>query len=180
MTKHPNTNDMHTARSWAEHIINTPDTSLPMETAAAHALLALLPPRPTLADMTDAEREACDGMQADLVGGGRVIILYGKVDSDGLVQVLESTLDVFRPRAAQVTPRPDLPRFMWPGDAPAPALPDGWRLADHPAYGRVVVTTTEPDQDGDMFFVYKPNRGVGSDTRWCKPDGLTYLDQGTD
>ena len=37
MTEHPNINDMHTARNWAEHIVNNPETSLPMETAAANA-----------------------------------------------------------------------------------------------------------------------------------------------
>lgn len=183
MTKPPNINDMTTARAWAEHIVNTPETSLPMETAAANALMALLPPRPTLADMTAEEREACDGMQADLAQGDRVIILYGTVDTDGLVQVLESTLDVYRPRPADVTPRPDLPRFVWPGGtpetpAPAPAMPDGWRLADHPDYGRVVVTTENQERDGYVYFTFPDDDVLGYEWHFCRPDVLTYIDQG--
>lgn len=184
MTKHPNTNDMTTARAWAEHIVNTPETSLPMETAAAHALMALLPPRPTLADMTDAEREACGGMQADLAQGDRVIILDGTADRDGLVQVLETTLDVYRPRPAQVTPRPDLPRFVWPGGtpetpAPAPTMPGGWRLADHPEHGRVVVTNSTPDSDGHVYFTFPDDDVLGYDWHFCRSTDLTYPDQGT-
>ena len=185
MTKPPNINDMTTARAWAEHIVNNPETSLPMETAAARALMALLPPRPTLADMTDAEREACDGMQADLAGGGRAIILYSKSDRDGLVQVLESTLDVYRPRPAQVTPRPDLPRFVWPDDTPetpasAPTVPEGWRLADHPDHGHVIVTNPTPDPVGDVYLVM-PNPGdpLGHDWMFCRPDELAFLDAPT-
>ena len=183
MTKHPNTNDMTTARAWAEHIVNTPETSLPMETAAARALMALLPPRPTLADMTAEEREACDGMQADLAQGDRVIILYGTVDTDGLVQVLESTLDVYRPRPADVTPRPDLPRFVWPGDTPAPAapdLPEGFRVADHKDYGRIIVTSPTPDGDGYVYFVFPDDDTLGYDWHFCRSADLTYTDQGTD
>ena len=79
----------------------------------------LLPTPPTLADMTPDEQDECVGMQADLAQGDRVVILDGTPDHDGLVQVLEKSLDVYSPHPDDVTPRPDLPRLEWPGDREA-------------------------------------------------------------
>ena len=173
--------DRRLARKWAAHIIRTPRTSLPIETAAARAILRAVPaaPRPTLADMTLDEQDECAGMQADLAQGDRVVILDGTPDSDDSVQVLEMSLCVFRPRPADVTPRPDLPRLEWPRDkkpAPAPALPEGWRLADHKDHGRIIVTTENPDMDGRVAFVYRGGYS-GFGYAWCKPAELTYIDQ---
>lgn len=60
--------------------------------------------------------------------------------------------------------------------APALALPDGWRLADHKKYGRVVVTTTTPNRDGYVCFVLHSYGTLGHDWLFCDPAELTYLD----
>ena len=181
----PTDEDRRLARKWAASIIRTPRTSLPTETAAARVILHAVPaaPRPTLADMTLDEQDECAGMQADLAQGDRVVILDGTPDSDDSVQVLEISLGVFRPWSADVTPRPDLPRMTWPADkkpAPAPALPDGWRLADHPDHGRVVVTTENQDGDGYVYLTFPDDDVLGYEWHFCRPDDLTYLDQGAD
>lgn len=179
----PTDEDRRLARKWAASIIRTPRTSLPMETAAARVILHAVPApsRPTLADMTPEERAACAGMQADLAQGHRVVILDGTPDSDDSVQVLEMSLGVFRPWSADVTPRPDLPSLTWPGEQkPAPALPDGWRLADHRVNGRVVVTNPIPRRGGRVYYVI-PDAGdaMGYDWLWCDPSELAYIDGGT-
>ena len=178
----PTDEDRRLARKWAASIIRTPRTSLPMETAAARVILHTVPApsRPTLADMTLDEQDECAGMQADLAQGDRVVILDGTPDSDDSVQVLEMSLGVFRPRPADVTPRPDLPRLEWPSGkkpAPAPALPEGWRLADHEKHGRVMVTNPTPDKDGHVYFVAPAPGAIGNDWHLCKRDELTYIEQ---
>ena len=63
----------------------------------------------------------------------------------------------------------------------APALPDGWRHADHKKHGRVIVTSGTTDEDGLVAFVRRDDdlhRGHGYD--WCKPDKLTFLDKEAD
>ena len=60
--------------------------------------------------------------------------------------------------------------------APAPALPDGWRLADHEDHGRVIVTTPTPDDDGDVYFAFPVDDLTGYDWDACRPDELTYID----
>ena len=64
--------------------------------------------------------------------------------------------------------------------APAPALPDGWRLADHEGHGRVIVTTQTPGSDGNVFFVLPSDGPLGYDWFFCDPAELTYIDQGAD
>lgn len=173
------------ARQWARDTLDDVENGANVSAYArdaARTLIAMMP-RPTLADMTLDEQDECTGMQADLVQGDRVVILDGTPDSDGLVQVLEKSLDVYRAYPAEVTPRPDLPSLEWPGDkkpAPAPALPDGWRLADHKVYGRVIVTTTEPDGCGDVWFVRPAADHRGFDWLFSDPAELTYIDQGAD
>lgn len=153
---------------------------------AAEAVEALLPP-PTLADMTAEEREACQWMQADHAQGDRVVILDGTPDHDGLVRVLEKSLAAYSPHPDDVTPRPDLPRMTWPGTekpapAPAPALPEGWRLADHREYGRVIVTNPTPGSSGGIYCVASSDwDSTGFDWHYCPHDELTFLnDQGAD
>ena len=129
------------------------------------ALKDLLPTPPTLANMTDDERDECAGMQADLAQGDRVVILDGTPDSDGLVQVLEKSLDVYSTHPDDVTPRPDLPRMEWPGEATVPpnTLTEGsqWddvdklsRACDASGLDQIVVT----DKDGDAS-VWGQNAG---------------------
>ena len=56
------------------------------------------------------------------------------------------------------------------------SLPDGWRLADHPVYGRVIVTNTTPTRDGRVYGVLPAADHKGFSWFSCYPDALTYLD----
>ena len=181
----PTDEDRRFARDWAEHIISTPDTSLPMEAAAARVILhdipAPPPKRPTLADMTYEERRECQWMQCDVTGFHGEWILVAPSDWDGDAVLLDREGDVYYEHHASVTPRPDLPRLTWPGEqqpAPAPALPEGWRLADHKDHGRVVVTNTTPDSNGHVPFVLPLEDTLGHDWRFCDLAELTYIDTG--
>lgn len=175
--------DMAHARAYVQDFLDAthgPDRTL----AVARVLQALLPapPRPTLAGMTDDQRRACQWMQADVENRiGRYVIV--NLDDGGGEPTLiapDGKLDWRFPE--YVTPRPDLPRMTWPGDKkPAPALPEGWRLADHEVYGRVIVTTSIPNHDGRVYFVF-PSAwdSLGYSGGYCTPDKLTYLDQWAD
>ena len=156
-------------------------------------LKALLPapPPPTLADMTPEEQGKHVGGQVDVSAeafGGRAILtgfetatLMGMEFPRALILTRDCrTISV---PTDEVTPLPDLPRLEWPGDKkpdPAPALPDGWRLADHEKYGRVIVTNTTPDAYGDVCFVAPAPGTIGNDWHLCDPAELTYLDQEAD
>lgn len=145
---------------------------------AARVLLAVLPKRPTLADMTPSKRVACQWMQADVIAGHEPLVITHVERSDGTALILDRNGRCDEVPAEEVTPRPDLPRLTWPGDTPAaPALPDGWRLADHKKYGRVIVTSAAPDADGYVYFVSRATGPIGNDWHLCPPDELTYLDQ---
>ena len=145
---------------------------------------ALLPPapRPTLADMTTEERDECQWMQADIVGGDEPLVIARVGRGGGSALILDRNGRSDWAPDEDVTPRPDLPRLEWPGDKkPAPSLPDGWRLADHPEHGRVIVTTEKPGVDGDVELVHRADfLNSGYTVDWCKPDELTYIDQGAD
>ena len=137
---------------------------------------ALLP-APTLADMTEDDLAECQWMQADTEARGRAIIIVAEW-VDGHAELLDRWGNSFYAAHDTITPRPGLPRMTWPGDAPAPAapaLPAGWRLADHPRYGRVLVTTPEPDDEGDLWLI-APSAKPGSMEDWCDSDVLTFLD----
>ena len=136
-------------REWAER---ARDAQVQDETVvhAARVLLTVLPKRPTLADMTWEERDACQWMQADTETWGRAVIIIPDL-SDGCAALLDRRGKVPFAEHGNITPRPGLPRMEWPGDkkpAPAPALPGRWRPADH----------------------------LGYDWGFCPPDELTYLD----
>lgn len=75
-------------------------------------------------------------------------------------------------------PHPSLEALATGGDdgAPVPALPHGWRLADHPVYGRVMVTSPAPDRDGYLWGFRPDGTREGADRIRCKPDKLTYID----
>ena len=58
-----------------------------------------------------------------------------------------------------------------------PALPEGWRLADHEKYGRIIVTNDTPTTDGHVHFVMpNPSDPLGYDWMFCRPAELTYID----
>lgn len=175
--------DVDHARAYVQDFLDAtyaPDRTL----AVARVLYALLPPppRPTLADMAPEERAECRWMQCDYGGvirdsQSRGVIGY--LDHGDKVAVILTTKCGIRQRDyASVTPRPDLPRMTWPGDTPhpSPTLPDGWRLADHPAYGRVIVTSAAPDTDGYVYFVSRATGPIGNDWHLCPPGELTYID----
>ena len=146
-------------------------------------LVALLPtpPPPTLADMTPSKRAACQWMQADVANRSVRYVIVTPRDGDGEATLIDSDGGISWRLPEYVTPRPDLPRLEWPGDKkPDPALPDGWRLADHPRYGRVIVTRPTPDIDGNVCFVAPTTGFLGNDWYLCKHDELTYIDQEAD
>ena len=149
------------------------------------ALQALLPApkRPTLADMTNEDRRACQWMQADVAGHGTRYVIANPDDDGNEAELVSAEGEIAWIFPEYVTPRPDLPRMEWPGNqevAPAPTLPDGWRLADHEGHGRVIVTTQTPNRDGNIYFVTPSDWLLGYDCHPCRPDELTYIDQEAD
>ena len=178
-TAHDVTNEERMlARKWAKSIESRTETWTACTRAAVRVILDAVPTPPTLADMTKEERDACQWMQADVKGYEITAGIIAKINptdahliaSDGETWFLE--LDT-------VTPRPDLPRMEWPSDkkpAPAPALPDGWRLAEHEDHGRVIVTNPTPDPSGHVYFVLPVDDPMGYDWLFCDPDDLTYID----
>ena len=147
------------------------------------SLRYLLPPlpRPTLADMTEEERAACKWMQADVKNHRERYVIATPDDNDGEVALIDSDGGIDWIFPEYVTPRPDLPRMEWPSDKkpdPAPALPDGWRLAEHEKHGLVLVTNTTPNRLGNVYFVAPTADYImGYDCRSCDPEELTYLEQ---
>ena len=140
------------------------------------------PPRPTMADMTPEERKACRWLQADMEDEVTRAVIIHPYWEDGSARVLWSGGFIEQIGWERVTPRPDLPRVTWPGDqqpAPAaPALPEGWRLADHPQHGRGIVTRPVPDRNGYVCFVLHSDGTLGHSWHFCTPDELTYIDTG--
>ena len=174
------------ARQWARDTLDDVENGANVSAYARDAARTLITmmPRPTLADMTEEERAACQWMQADVANHSVRYVITNPCDEDGEVALLAADGKIEWMFPEYVTPRPDLPRWEWPGDkkaAPAPALPDGWRLADHEKRGRVIVTNPTPNRDGYVYCVFFSGRdGTGFDWNFCDPDKLTYLDQGAD
>ena len=171
--------DRRNARDWAEHIANCPDTSLLAEIIAARVILHAVPAPPTLADMTPKERAECRWMQCDVEGYESRAVIVSPGHSMGIAVLLDLRGEVIYEACDIITPRPDLPSLELPGDKksdPAPALPGGWRLADHPDHGRVVVTNITPNPEGYIHFALPTDNPLGHYWWLCKPDELTYLD----
>lgn len=90
------------------------------ETDLGKRLEALLPANlPTLADMTQEEREACQFMQARLEGSTSVFVIAdsGRMESrlwtkDGATLIVDNNL---------VTPLSGEPKLKWPGSEPQPS-----------------------------------------------------------
>ena len=137
------------------------------------------PPLPTLADMTPEERAACQWMQADVASrSGHYVVATPHDDGDDAAVLIDPYGEVDWVSLEYVTPRPDLPRLEWSDNKkPAPALPEGWRLADHEDHGRVIVTNTTPDPSGHVYFVGHADDSMGCDRFFCDPARLAYLEQ---
>ena len=151
----------------------------------ASQLEALLPTPtpPTLADMTKEERRDCEWMQCDVAGLGGAWLIIDPFDDEDHVHVIGRKGDSRILPAHFITPRPDLPGMEWTGSKrpdPAPALPDGWRLADHEENGRVIVTNPTPSGGDRAYYVIPAADRLGFDWFFCTPDELTYLDQEAD
>lgn len=172
--------EVERARRWAEGIEANPKSwSLLTRTAARVILNAVpAPSPPTLADMTPEERAACRWMRADVAGTSKRYMIADPRDEDNDTAILfseEGQPEWFLPE--YVTPRPDLPRLTWT-DTVQPALPDGWRLADHEVYGRVMVTNPTPNADGSVCYVIPADDyALGYDWHFCRPAELTYTDE---
>ena len=78
-------------------------------------LEALLPARPTLADMTSEERDGCERMQCDVKGEDARAVIFNPHWEYGSARVLWPSGFSTYPGWERVTPRPDLPRMEWPG-----------------------------------------------------------------
>ena len=138
------------------------------------------PPLPTLADMTPEDRDECQWMQADVADHDTRYVIANPHDRHGEVTLVAADGQFEWILPEYVTPRPDLPRMEWPGNTPAPALalPEGWRLADHPSNGRVIVTNTTPNIEGRVYYVLPSADPLGFDWLFCDPADLTFLDTG--
>lgn len=117
--------DRRIARDWAEFVESSPDTWTGSIRVAALVILNDIPAPapPTLADMTANERTECRRMQADVKGYEHRAVIIQPYLSNGTARVMWETLRIEAVPWENITPRPDLPRFVWPGDTPAPAPP---------------------------------------------------------
>ena len=74
------------------------------------------PPRPTLADMTAEEIAKCQQMQADMKGEDSRVVITNPYWVNGRARVMTRDTRMRVVRWTSITPRPDLPRMLWPGD----------------------------------------------------------------
>ena len=212
------TDQARRARQWARDTLDDVENGANVSAYArdaARTLIAMMP-RPTLEDMTDEERAACQWMQADVANHRVRYVIATPDDGDGEATLIGPDGKIEWVFPEYVTPRPDLPRMEWPGTgqdgeeatkvdyvsvaggrtaygpwtvarlrkkpAPAPALPDGWRLANHPGHGSGIVTTPTPNSDGRVCFAIPSGSPLGYSWHLCYPYELTYIDtdQGAD
>ena len=114
--------DMAHARAYVQDFLDAthgPDRTL----AVARVLQALLPTpkRPTLADMTDDERDECKWMQADVYSFDRRMVITEVRTM--CADLIERDGERWNVGLERVTPRPDLPRMTWPGDKKPDTVP---------------------------------------------------------
>jgi len=146
-------------------------------------LKALLPPppRPTLADITPAERAACKWMQADVANRGVRYVIANPLDDEYEAGLVSADGEIEWMDPERVTPRPDLPRMEWPGDQEATDVTPAKvgtviESADDPRLAALPVGSMLIDRDGGVFDVtknytgewdgpgYVPAQGTG--TKW--------------
>ena len=151
----PSAGDLALAREWAQSVLSGRATAvMPWEEAVARVLHSLLP-APTLADMTDDERAACQWMQADVANRSVRYVIANPydVEMDGEVMILSADGKIEWMRPCRVTPRPDLPRLGWPGDKKPEDVPpvkvgDVIESADDPRLDTLPVGSVLADCDG--------------------------------
>lgn len=124
--------DAKKAREWALHALNKPGASTTAEKAVARVVLAALPAptRPTLADMTDEERRACQWMLADVEDHSRRYVIANPSDEEGDAVLIDPDGEIKWIFPEYVTPRPDLPRMECPRDTGIPGVVVGKPITD--------------------------------------------------
>ena len=141
-----------------------------------NALECLLPPKPpTLADMTEEERKACQWMQCEI--DGQIAGILARVDKQRGHIWTDSGYSLGW-KLENITPLPDLPKLQWPGNevVEPPALPEGMRLADHEEYGRVVTSPWGDGVDDYKIFFLNEDVRAGADYEYAHESTLTFLD----
>ena len=133
-------------REWAER---ARDAQVQDATVAhaARVLLAVLPKRPTLANMTLKESGECQWLQADVEGRPNRAVLFDPVRTAHTARVMWDDGEITTELTSHVTPRPDLPRLEWPGtekpDTSATAPPNTFtRSASRPSSCMSAMGTT--------------------------------------
>ena len=114
--------DRRLAREWAAFIESRRDNWTDRIRAAARVILNAgpAPPLPTLADMTEEERAACQWMQADVADHNTRYVIANPHDRHGEATLIAPDGQIEWILPDYVTPRPDLPRMEWPaGDQEA-------------------------------------------------------------
>lgn len=135
---------------------------------AARVLLAVLPKPPTLADMTEEERDECRWMQADVEGDDRTVVILVPDASVGRALLLDQEPNLRYAARDEVTPRPDLPRLEWPHayqeakDTPPAKVGDLIESADDPRLDDLPIGTTLLDRDGEAATKHRDEwEGIG-------------------
>lgn len=133
------------ARAYYGHVVDDLDALLPA------------PPRPTLADMTDDQRLACQWMQADVENRRERYVIANPFDEGNDAALIAPDGKIGWILPGYVTPRPDLPRMEWPSEAPVPpnTLTKGSEWDDTDALARACresgrTQITVIDRDGDV------------------------------
>lgn len=137
------------------------------------------PALPTLANMNEEARESCQWMQADVEDGETSAVILNPHWEDGSARLLWPGAIIEEIEWEKVTPRPDLPRMAWPTDekpATTPALPDGWRLALHQGFGRIIVTNATTHRGGYVgCLLLTYDYPMGFEWHYFAPGELTYI-----
>ena len=115
--------DAQIARQWAEGFIKHAGSAQIVdadELTAARRILATTTP-PTMADMTEDEREACQWMQGRDESGDLLVIACVRWEHCDVIYRDGVTTTAMHD---QITPLPDLPRLEWPAGEPAEDTPE--------------------------------------------------------
>ena len=109
--------DRKLARKWAESVETNPNAWGDRDRATARVILNDIPAPapPTLADMTEEERAACQWMQADVKGDDSRAVIVNPYWVGAIARVMWPDTHMGSVTWGRITPRPDLPRLEWPG-----------------------------------------------------------------